>query len=289
MAGAPGGAERGSGCTTQPRSPSASRAGEQEVAVVGGGNSAGQAALFLAQERGTGVAGSAPAPTSRQTMSRYLIDKIARSETHIDVLTQTEVVELHGSVRELEERGARSTASRAHAASSPARALFVLIGADPHHPLARGLTRARPRTGSSSQAARSMAKRLAGPRRARPLFLETSQRGGVRRRRRARAARSSALPPRSGRDRWRSSSCTSISRPSSARSRPQSDCSRRRVGSLVSGQVQAVRDRGSLRTALNAELAEDARDVDAGGLLGHERARRRSVGWSHPPASSAST
>jgi thioredoxin reductase (NADPH) len=65
-----------------------------EVAVVGGGNSAGQAAVFLADKcrrvhvlvRGNGLADS---------MSRYLIRRIEDNPA-IELRTQTEIVALHG-------------------------------------------------------------------------------------------------------------------------------------------------------------------------------------------------
>ena len=65
--------------------------GGDEVIVVGGGNSAGQAAVFLAQTakrvymlvRSTGLAA---------TMSRYLIRRIENSPT-ITLLPQTEIVD----------------------------------------------------------------------------------------------------------------------------------------------------------------------------------------------------
>src|SRR6266446_6276867 len=67
----------------------------QEVALVGGGNSAGQAAVFLAGHaakvwmlvRGAGLAAS---------MSRYLIDRIAATP-NIELLTRTEITSLSGS------------------------------------------------------------------------------------------------------------------------------------------------------------------------------------------------
>src|SRR5262249_8219153 len=68
----------------------------EEVALVGGGNSAGQAAVFLASHarhvrvlvRGAGLS---------STMSRYLIDRIAATP-NITLLCDTEVVELLGSL-----------------------------------------------------------------------------------------------------------------------------------------------------------------------------------------------
>jgi thioredoxin reductase (NADPH) len=99
------------------------------VAIVGGGNSAGQAALFLSRHavrvhliiRSSGLA---------QSMSRYLIDEIERNPL-IEVLFQREVTELVGEGGMLEaivvednRTGERSTLE--------VRSLFVFIGAVPH-------------------------------------------------------------------------------------------------------------------------------------------------------------
>jgi thioredoxin reductase (NADPH) len=97
------------------------------VVVVGGGNSAGQAALFLAQSaarvwlvvRGDDLG---------ENMSRYLVDRIERSQ-RIEVLLQHEVKELLGETR-LEGvvvEGRRSGSRR----TLEADALFVFIGAEP--------------------------------------------------------------------------------------------------------------------------------------------------------------
>jgi thioredoxin reductase (NADPH) len=99
-----------------------------EVALVGGGNSAGQAAVFLAQHaarvymlvRGPGLAAS---------MSRYLIDRIAATP-NIELLTQTEVTRLDGNEVGLEAvtwRDRRSGEECSHAL----RHLFLFVGADP--------------------------------------------------------------------------------------------------------------------------------------------------------------
>ena len=100
-------------------------AGER-VYVVGGGNSAGQAALHLARYacrvrilvRGGGLAA---------TMSQYLIDTIEK-DPNIEVRPQTEVVAALGAGR-LEQLQLRTPAG---VETVPAAALIVLIGAHPH-------------------------------------------------------------------------------------------------------------------------------------------------------------
>jgi thioredoxin reductase (NADPH) len=104
------------------------------VLVVGGGNSAGQAAMFLSRQsasctlmiRGEDLA---------KSMSRYLIDEIER-RPQIEVMRCAEVVELHGD-QELESVTVRDTRSDERR-QLPARALFVFIGASPHTNWLRG-------------------------------------------------------------------------------------------------------------------------------------------------------
>jgi thioredoxin reductase (NADPH) len=102
---------------------------DADVALLGGGNSAGQAAVFLASYarhvrmlvRGPGLA---------STMSRYLIDRIAASQ-NIAVLCDTEVVELFGTPDQI-LRGLRWRNRRTGAEGQEAIAnLFLFIGADP--------------------------------------------------------------------------------------------------------------------------------------------------------------
>ena len=101
----------------------------QEVALVGAGNSAGQAAVFLASRvkkvwmivRGKGL---------DATMSRYLCDRIA-AQPNIEVLTETEVSALAG------ENGALETVTWRHRPTGKEdchaiRHLFLLIGAAPN-------------------------------------------------------------------------------------------------------------------------------------------------------------
>jgi thioredoxin reductase (NADPH) len=98
------------------------------VVIVGGGNSAGQAAMFLS-ERATQCRLLIRGDDLAKSMSRYLVDQVERNDL-IEVLRHSEVAELGGE-RELEtvaiadnRSGERTTVA--------ARALFVFIGASPH-------------------------------------------------------------------------------------------------------------------------------------------------------------
>jgi thioredoxin reductase (NADPH) len=99
----------------------------EDVIIVGGGNSAGQAAVFLAAHaarvrimvRGDGLAA---------TMSRYLIDRI-EAAPNIDVMPHTEVVGLTGDGRVERVRWRhRKTGTEDEA---PIGNVFLFIGADP--------------------------------------------------------------------------------------------------------------------------------------------------------------
>ncbi|MGA0599988.1 FAD-dependent oxidoreductase [Caulobacter sp. KR2-114] len=102
---------------------------DQEVALVGAGNSAGQAVVYLASHvakvwllcRGRDIADS---------MSRYLVDRI-RGLPNVEVLTETEVTALDG------EDGNLATVAWRHrrtgeAARRDIRHLFLFIGAQPN-------------------------------------------------------------------------------------------------------------------------------------------------------------
>ena len=101
----------------------------EEVALVGGGNSAGQAVVFLASKvkrlhlvvRGPGLEAS---------MSRYLADRIA-ALPNVELHTGTELVALEG-----DEVGLIGAVFRERATgvtrSCPLRHLFLFIGADPN-------------------------------------------------------------------------------------------------------------------------------------------------------------
>src|SRR5690606_35001507 len=67
---------------------------DEEVVVMGGGNSAGQAAVFLAQTARQ-VHMVVRSPNLRDTMSRYLIHRI-EDNPRIDLRTRTELLEVEG-------------------------------------------------------------------------------------------------------------------------------------------------------------------------------------------------
>ena len=98
------------------------------VVIVGGGNSAGQAAMFLSRHasacrlliRGDDLG---------KSMSRYLVDQVERNDL-VTVCKNTEVVELDGD-RELETITIADTRT-GERSTHPAKALFVFIGALPH-------------------------------------------------------------------------------------------------------------------------------------------------------------
>ena len=102
--------------------------GGEEVVVVGGGNSAGQAAVFLAGStkyvhmlvRGSGLA---------DTMSKYLIRRIEQTP-NVTLLTHTEVVSLKGAGH-LEGITWRNTES-GQAEEKNIAHVFVMTGANPN-------------------------------------------------------------------------------------------------------------------------------------------------------------
>ena len=101
--------------------------GGQPVAVVGGGNSAGQAAVYLAATTRT-VYLLVRDRSLGAKMSQYLADQI-ESDPRITVMTHTEIRELHGDqfLTAIEVEDA-TTGLRKDLA---VRALFVFIGAEP--------------------------------------------------------------------------------------------------------------------------------------------------------------
>jgi len=102
---------------------------QTEVALVGGGNSAGQGAVFLAQHaskvhmlvRGPGLAA---------TMSRYLIDRIGAT-SNIEMHPHTQLTQLHGDAAEGLEAVTWRDGGTATEERRPIRNVFLFVGADP--------------------------------------------------------------------------------------------------------------------------------------------------------------
>lgn len=101
----------------------------REVALVGAGNSAGQAAVYLASQaakvwlilRGKDLGAS---------MSRYLVDRIA-AQPNIEVVSETEVVGLEGDDGMIEAMRWRHRRT-GHEQRRALRHLFLFIGAEPN-------------------------------------------------------------------------------------------------------------------------------------------------------------
>ncbi|ABS27544.1 cyclic nucleotide-binding domain-containing thioredoxin-disulfide reductase [Anaeromyxobacter sp. Fw109-5] len=100
----------------------------QEVVLVGAGNSAGQAAVFLASHAAK-VLVLARGRSLDASMSRYLVDRLA-GLPNVEVLLQTEVVALEGEGGVLEAIRSRHVPSGVET-RRPVRHLFLCIGADP--------------------------------------------------------------------------------------------------------------------------------------------------------------
>jgi thioredoxin reductase (NADPH) len=100
----------------------------QEVVLVGAGNSAGQAVVYLASQvakvwmlvRGADL---------KSSMSRYLVDRI-QGLPNVEVLTRTQVSGLEGQGGALEAVRWRSASGEE--TRRPIRHLFLFIGADPN-------------------------------------------------------------------------------------------------------------------------------------------------------------
>ena len=101
----------------------------EEVALVGGGNSAGQAAVFL-RDQAAKVWLLARGQSLAESMSQYLVDRIAAAE-NIEVLTNTEVVALSGSPEGQLERIRWRHGPSGKETEKPMRHLFLFIGAEP--------------------------------------------------------------------------------------------------------------------------------------------------------------
>jgi thioredoxin reductase (NADPH) len=141
------------------------------VAVVGGGNSAGQAAVFLSPHAAR-ITLIVREHDLSEHMSRYLIDQVTRLP-NVDVMVDSEVRELHGDQALETITVASSRTGTRHVL--PARALFVFIGDVPCTDWLGGLVdlddHGFVRTGAGALAAAD------GPDGTGPLPLETNRPG----------------------------------------------------------------------------------------------------------------
>jgi thioredoxin reductase (NADPH) len=101
----------------------------QEVALVGAGNSAGQAAVYLSAHAAK-VWMIVRGRSLQATMSHYLCERIA-AQPNIEVLLENEVVELQGEHGELQSIAWKDRRSGV-ITRRPLHHLFLLIGADPN-------------------------------------------------------------------------------------------------------------------------------------------------------------
>jgi thioredoxin reductase (NADPH) len=101
----------------------------EEVVLVGGGNSAGQAAVFL-RSFAAKIWMLVRGPSLAESMSQYLIDRIAASD-NIEVQTNTEIVALSGSPERQLERVRWRNDATGEQTEKPIRHVFLFIGADP--------------------------------------------------------------------------------------------------------------------------------------------------------------
>jgi thioredoxin reductase (NADPH) len=125
---------RGAGVYHAAMPSDAERAHGEDVIVVGGGNSAGQAAIHLAT-RARSVRIVVRGQALKSTMSHYLVERIERSP-RIEVMTQTEISAVQGAstVQTVSLRGSDGSVEQV-----PATAVFVMIGADPCTEAATGM------------------------------------------------------------------------------------------------------------------------------------------------------
>ena len=145
--------------------------GSEQAAVVGGANSAGQAAVFLSQTLPV-VHMLVRAGELKSTMSRYLIQRITENP-RIHLHFNTEIVALHGD-DQLESVTWRDKIS-GETSTNPIRHVFVMTGASPQTAWLRGCVALDPQgfilTGRELDSAHGVPP---WPLERRPQMLETS-------------------------------------------------------------------------------------------------------------------
>jgi thioredoxin reductase (NADPH) len=100
----------------------------EDIYIVGGGNSAGQAALYFARYART-VTMLVRGASLSESMSRYLVDQVEETK-NVHLRPRTAVVEVHG--RERLEAITIVDGSTGAKEVLPTNALFIFIGAVPH-------------------------------------------------------------------------------------------------------------------------------------------------------------
>jgi thioredoxin reductase (NADPH) len=110
---------------------------DRDVVIVGGGNSAGQGALFFSRyARQVMVVIRAGALS--QAMSQYLVDRIEVAE-NVEVVTRVELAEVKGD--KSVECVVLNELDSARQRTAPASGIFIFIGAAPRTEMLRGLVR----------------------------------------------------------------------------------------------------------------------------------------------------
>jgi len=148
--------------------------GDEDVIVVGGGNSAGQAAVFLSQTAHR-VYMLVRSGSLSDTMSRYLIQRITENPA-IEPHYRTEIVDLEGDTR-LERVTWRDSAT-GETSTHDIRHVFLMTGASPRTDWLKGCLALDDKgfilTGRDLDAAAGLAPSAAWPLSRLPQMLETS-------------------------------------------------------------------------------------------------------------------
>ena len=145
----------------------------EHVFIVGGGNSAGQAAMHFATHARQ-ISMVIRGDSLRSSLSHYLLERITAAP-NIDVLARTEVTALHGdgTLREVTLRDNATGRER----RMPTRWLFVCIGGDPRTQWAEGIGMVRDEAGyivTGPDLLREGGSMPGWPLDRKPYYLETS-------------------------------------------------------------------------------------------------------------------